>query len=94
MSVKAAPAPIICPCCQCENPHDAVFCGNAECHKALGKFRYVIEELAAQSTSLERLADKVTLHRPPAFRHDTRPLVPRLARISHRWYGRRPYLVA
>ena len=60
MSVQAAPAPIICPCCQCENPHDAVFCGNAECHKALGEFRYVIEELAAQRTSVERLADKVT----------------------------------
>ena len=60
MGMQAAPAPIICPVCKGENPADAVFCGNAECHKALGEFRYVIEELAAQSTSLERLADKVT----------------------------------
>ncbi|MBA2590983.1 MAG: hypothetical protein M3495_19920 [Pseudomonadota bacterium] len=49
MSVQAAPTPIICPCCQCENPHDAVFCGNAECHKALGEFRYVTEELMETS---------------------------------------------
>ncbi len=60
MNLQSTPAAIICPVCRCENPHDAVFCGNAECHKALGEFRYVIEELAAQSTFLERLADKVT----------------------------------
>ncbi|MGH8480458.1 MAG: DUF1003 domain-containing protein [Gammaproteobacteria bacterium] len=60
MSVQQAPAPILCPDCNGQNPADAVFCGNAECHKALGEFRYVIEELAARSTALERLADKVT----------------------------------
>jgi hypothetical protein len=51
MSVPAAPTPIICPCCQCENPHDAVFCGNAECHKALGEFRYVVEELGRRAVA-------------------------------------------
>ncbi|MGQ0592174.1 MAG: DUF1003 domain-containing protein [Gammaproteobacteria bacterium] len=60
MGVQAAPAPIICPACRGENPPDAVFCASPECHKALGEFRYVIEELAAQSSLLERLADKVT----------------------------------
>jgi uncharacterized membrane protein len=58
--MSAGPQPIICPVCHGENPPDAVFCGNPECHKALGEFRYVIEELAASSTLLERLADKVT----------------------------------
>jgi hypothetical protein len=33
------------------------FCGNAECHKALGEFRYVFEELGTQSSLLERLAN-------------------------------------
>ena len=30
------------PICRGEKPPDAVFCGNAEYHKALGKFRYVM----------------------------------------------------
>ncbi len=52
--------PIVCPICQGENPADAVFCGNPDCGKALGEFRYVIEEVAATTTRLERLADEVT----------------------------------
>jgi hypothetical protein len=39
---------VICPACGGGNPHDAVFCGNHECHKALGEFRYVLEELDAR----------------------------------------------
>ncbi len=60
MSPRPAQAPLVCPACGGENPPDAVFCGNPACHKALGEFRYVIEEWAARSTFLERLADEVT----------------------------------
>jgi uncharacterized membrane protein len=52
--------PIVCPACKGENPPDAVFCGNPECRKALGEFRYVIEEVAAKTSRIERLADTVT----------------------------------
>lgn len=51
---------INCPACGGENPADAVFCGNHECHKALGEFKYVLEELQAGKNWIERLADKVT----------------------------------
>ena len=51
---------IICPACGGENPDDAVFCGNHECHKALGEFKYVLEELLAERSGIERLADYVT----------------------------------
>jgi hypothetical protein len=37
----SARSPIVCPACGGENPHDAVFCGNEVCKKALGEFRYV-----------------------------------------------------
>jgi uncharacterized membrane protein len=52
---------IICPACGGENPEDAVFCGNLECHKALGEFKYVLEELLVAKSWIERLADRVTL---------------------------------
>ena len=52
---------IICPACGGENPEDAVFCGNSECHKALGEFKYVLEELLVSKSWIERLADRVTL---------------------------------
>lgn len=51
---------VICPACGGENPEDAVFCGNHQCHKALGEFKYVLEELQATKNWIERLADKVT----------------------------------
>jgi uncharacterized membrane protein len=51
---------IICPACGGENPNGAVFCGNEGCHKALGEFRYVLEELLAERSGIERLADHVT----------------------------------
>ncbi|MGR9086497.1 MAG: aquaporin [Gammaproteobacteria bacterium] len=50
---------VICPACGGENPGDAVFCGNPDCHKALGEFRYVLEELLDQKNGFERLADRV-----------------------------------
>jgi uncharacterized membrane protein len=51
---------IVCPACGGVNPADAVFCGNTKCHKALGGFRYVLEEVEADSSRIERLADHVT----------------------------------
>ena len=50
---------IICPACHGVNPPDAVFCGNPGCGKALGEFDYVLEEVGACSSTIERLADKV-----------------------------------
>ena len=51
---------VICPACGGENPEDAVFCGSHQCHKALGEFKYVLEELQAKKNWIEKLADKVT----------------------------------
>jgi uncharacterized membrane protein len=51
--------PIICPGCGGANPHDAVFCGNPACCKALGEFRYVREELRAAIRWYERVADRI-----------------------------------
>lgn len=51
--------PIVCPACGGANLHDAVFCANAACHKALGEFRYVQEELAAEVRLHEKLAERV-----------------------------------
>ncbi|ESS72462.1 putative membrane protein [Methyloglobulus morosus KoM1] len=51
---------IICPACGGANPKDAVFCVSHQCHKALGEFKYVLEELQAQKNWIEKLADKVT----------------------------------
>ncbi|MGR9045742.1 MAG: MFS transporter [Gammaproteobacteria bacterium] len=52
---------VFCPACGGENAADAVFCGNAACHKALGEFKYVLEELLAEKNWIERFADRVTL---------------------------------
>lgn len=48
--------PIICPACGRENHPDAVFCA---CGKALGDFRYVLEELQAETKWYETLAGRV-----------------------------------
>jgi len=55
-----APPTRICPACGGSNEHEAVFCANPECHKALGDFKYVLEELRANVRWHERLADSVT----------------------------------
>jgi uncharacterized membrane protein len=52
--------PIICPVCGGSNSADAIFCANPACHKALGEFRYVTEEIARETRSHERIADSVT----------------------------------
>jgi uncharacterized membrane protein len=57
-SATIAP-PIICPICGKSNPHDAIFCANPECGKALGEFRYVKEEVAAESQWHETIAARV-----------------------------------
>lgn len=51
---------IECPACGGENRADAVFCVNHDCHKALGEFKYVLEELAVSRSGIEKLADAVT----------------------------------
>lgn len=50
----------VCPVCGDQNPPDAVFCSNAVCHKALGEFPYVLEELRSEAEWHETLAQKVT----------------------------------
>jgi len=52
-------AALICPHCQAINSADAVFCTTPACGKALGEFRYLLEELAQRQTLLERIADVV-----------------------------------
>lgn len=52
--------PIICPACGGSNDHDAVFCANPECGKALGDFRYVREEIAAEARWHETVASRVS----------------------------------
>ena len=63
-----ARAPIVCPVCGGHNPPEAVFCGNPICHKALGDFKYVLEELRAEALWHHVMADKVTaLIAKPSF---------------------------
>ncbi|MGH9905904.1 MAG: DUF1003 domain-containing protein [Pyrinomonadaceae bacterium] len=54
------PASIVCPACGNENASDAVFCAGGECHKALGEFKYVAEELRAETRWHEALAERVS----------------------------------
>jgi uncharacterized membrane protein len=51
--------PLVCPVCGGENAPDAVFCANPHCHKALGDFKYVIEELRDEAKWHEALAERV-----------------------------------
>jgi uncharacterized membrane protein len=55
----AARSAVTCPACGGVNPPEAVFCGNPGCHKALGEFRYVREELLAGVRWYEMLAEQV-----------------------------------
>lgn len=47
---------IKCPACGYENPADVVFCQEPQCHKALGEFRYVNEELLREARWYETAA--------------------------------------
>lgn len=53
--------------CGGQNPPEAVFCDNPTCHKALGDFKYVLEELRAEARWHHVVADKVTalIAKPP-----------------------------
>lgn len=59
MSVESrspAPAATTCPACGGENAPEAVFC--THCHKALGDFKYLLEELRAETRWHETVAAK------------------------------------
>jgi uncharacterized membrane protein len=57
---EGEPERIVCPVCGGHNPPEAVFCGNPTCHKALGEFKYALEELRAEARWHHVVADKVT----------------------------------
>ena len=59
--------PIVCPVSGGQNRPEAVFCGNPTCHKAVGDFKYVLEELRAEARWHHVVADKVTglIAKPP-----------------------------
>lgn len=59
MSGAALPEEIVCPACHNLNPKEGVFC--VHCHKALGEFRFVREEVLASATWHEQIAERVTL---------------------------------
>jgi uncharacterized membrane protein len=50
---------IMCPACGGANDVDAVFCANQRCGKALGEFRYVLEEVDHESSRIEKLAHHI-----------------------------------
>jgi uncharacterized membrane protein len=57
---QTAPEPTqTCPACGGPNTLDAVFCADTRCHKALGAFRYVREELESEARWHEALAQRV-----------------------------------
>ena len=51
--------PIQCPGCGGANDSNAVFCANAACHKALGGFSYVLEEIERDTSRVAKLAERV-----------------------------------
>ena len=61
MTTSSPPAGYItCPRCGGDNPSDAVFCGNPDCRKALGEFKYSAEEIDRESRVHEKIADRVS----------------------------------
>ncbi len=51
------PTALACPACGGANASEAVFC--VQCHKALGEFKYALEELRAEARWHETLAARV-----------------------------------
>ena len=51
--------PIACPACGRLNDSNAVFCANPACHKALGGFSYVLEEVQHDTSRIAKLAQRV-----------------------------------
>lgn len=64
LGVESSKDVLICPACGGENPSDAIFCNHEHehkpCLKALGDFKYVLEEFKAERSGIERLADRIT----------------------------------
>lgn len=60
LPLNASSTARICPACGGTNDIDAVFCANPACHKALGEFKYVREELQARAHWHETLAERAT----------------------------------
>jgi uncharacterized membrane protein len=62
VSQRFAPADgvAVCPACGGTNKPGAVFCKSPRCHKALGDFKYVLEELRAEARWHHVIADQVT----------------------------------
>jgi len=60
VSLQHEQEPFHCPACGGANAPTAAFCQNPQCHKALGEFKYVQEELLAETRWHEILADKMT----------------------------------
>ncbi|MBV9850223.1 MAG: DUF1003 domain-containing protein [Armatimonadetes bacterium] len=59
MTVVNEAPPRVCPACGGANDPDAVFCADPRCHKALGEFAYVREELVREARWHETLAERV-----------------------------------
>lgn len=59
-NAAAIPETIVCPGCGGVNDADAIFCATPHCHKALGEFKYIIEEMRQTTGWHEALADRVT----------------------------------
>jgi hypothetical protein len=74
-----------CPMCGGENTQDAVFCANPECHKALGDFRYVEEELRAE---LDYEASVLTYRKIVEMDAHLRNTAERLERLEAQLAGR------
>ena len=51
---------LTCPKCGGQNSHDAVFCANPQCGKALGEFRYVTELVRDADRWYETAASRVS----------------------------------
>jgi len=58
-SRPAEPSTIVCPGCGGANDADAVFCADGRCGKALGEFRYVLEEIERGRSRIEKVAHHV-----------------------------------
>jgi uncharacterized membrane protein len=58
-NTRTESAAIVCPGCGGTNDANAVFCAGAKCGKALGEFRYVIEEIDRERSGIEKLAHHV-----------------------------------
>lgn len=56
---RTSGSPIQCPACGGANDSNAIFCANAACHKALGGFSYVLEELERDTSRVAKLAERV-----------------------------------